>query len=201
MLDQWRREADRRTLYVMDVRDPTEYRAGHLPGSVMAPGGQLVQETDSWLGVWGARVVLVDDTGVRARMTAYWLRRMGWDAVVLEGGLDGVALGRGGPAPGAGISPLAGPGPAQVSPTQLKADASVVVDLALSRHPRQGHIPGAWFAIRARLADALDKLPAQGELVLTSEDGTLARFAAAELRTRRPLKVLAGGTAAWQAAG
>ena len=23
----------------------------------MAPGGQLVQETDSWLGVWGARVV------------------------------------------------------------------------------------------------------------------------------------------------
>ena len=34
------------------------------------PGRQLVQETDSWLGVWGARVVLVDDTGVRARMTA-----------------------------------------------------------------------------------------------------------------------------------
>ena len=53
--------------------------------SVMAPGGQLVQETDSWLGVWGARVVLVDDTGVRARMTASWLRRMGWDAAVLEG--------------------------------------------------------------------------------------------------------------------
>jgi len=55
-------------------RDPAEYRAGHLPGAVMAPGGQLVQETDSWLGVWGARVVLVDDTGVRARMTASWLR-------------------------------------------------------------------------------------------------------------------------------
>src|SRR6266481_2810089 len=52
-LAQWQREADRRTLYVMDVRDPAEHRAGHLPGSVMAPGGQLVQETDSWLGVWG----------------------------------------------------------------------------------------------------------------------------------------------------
>src|SRR5215831_19152367 len=61
-LAEWQREADHRTLYVMDVRDPAEYRTGHLAGSVMAPGGQLVQETDSWLGVWGARVVLVDDT-------------------------------------------------------------------------------------------------------------------------------------------
>ena len=199
-LAEWRRDAERRTLYVMDVRDPAEYRAGHLPGSVMAPGGQLVQETDSWLGVWGARVVLVDDTGVRARMTASWLRRMGWDAVVLEDGLDGT-LERSMPAVRSDIFPLAGPEPATVQPLELQANPAVVVDLALSRRHREAHIPGAWFAIRARLAEALDKLPAQGELVLTSEDGTIARFAAAEIRTRRPVKLLAGGTAAWEAAG
>ena len=200
-LAQWQREADRSTLYVMDVRDPAEYRAGHLPGSVMAPGGQLVQETDSWLGVWGARVVLVDDTGVRARMTALWLRRMGWDAVVLEGGLDGAELERGIPEAKSDIFPLGGAEPRAVQPSELRGSADVVVDLALSRHHRQGHIPGAWFAIRARLGEALDKLPAAGELVLTSEDGTIARYAAAELRTRRPVKVLGGGTAAWKAAG
>jgi rhodanese-related sulfurtransferase len=200
-LAQWQREADRRTLYVMDVRDPAEYRAGHLPGSAMAPGGQLVQETDSWLGVWGARVVLVDNTGVRARMTASWLRRMGWDAVVLEGGLEGVELERGTPAAKRDIFPLAGPEPATVRPSELQATPGVVVDLALSRQHRQAHIPGAWFAIRARLTEALDKLPAQGDLVLTSEDGTIARYAAAELRARRPVKVLAGGTEAWKAAG
>ena len=200
-LVQWQREADRRTLYVMDVRDPAEYRAGHLPGSVMAPGGQLVQETDSWLGVWGARVVLVDDTGVRARMTASWLRRMGWDASVLEGGLDGAGLERGESAPKSGDFPLAGSEPPTIQPAELRANRAVVVDLALSRHHRQGHIPGAWFAIRARLGEALDKLPAQGELVLTSEDGTIVRYAAAELSTRRPVKVLAGGTAAWKDAG
>jgi rhodanese-related sulfurtransferase len=203
-LAEWQREADRRTLYVMDVRDAAEYRAGHLPGSVMAPGGQLVQETDSWLGVWGARVVLVDDTGVRARMTASWLRRMGWDAAVLAnglgGGLDGY-LERGTPEPKSDIFPLAGPEPATVKPSELRANPAIIVDLALSRHHRQGHIPGAWFAIRARLADALDKLPAEGDLVLTSEDGTIARYAAAALRARRPVKVLAGGTAAWKAAG
>jgi rhodanese-related sulfurtransferase len=200
-LAEWQREADRCTLYVIDVRDPAEYRAGHLPGSMMAPGGQLVQETDSWLGVWGARVVLVDDTGVRARMTASWLRRMGWEAVVLERGLEGVELERGTPAAKSDVFPLSGPEPATVQPSELHANRAVLVDLALSRQHRQGHIPGAWFAIRARLGEALDKLPAQGDLVLTSEDGTIARYAAAELRTRRPVKVLAGGTAAWKAAG
>jgi rhodanese-related sulfurtransferase len=199
-LAEWQREADRRTLYVMDVRDPAEYHAGHLPGSAMAPGGQLVQETDSWLGVWGARVVLVDDTGVRARMTASWLRRMGWDAAVLEGGLEGAELEQGTPAAKNDVFPLAGPEPAAVQAAELPASPAVLVDLALSRHHRQGHIPGAWFAIRARLAEALDKLPAQGDLVLTSEDGATARYAAAELRTRRPVKMLAGGTAAWKAA-
>ena len=200
-LAQWQNEADRRTLYVLDVRDPAEYRAGHLPGSLMAPGGQLVQETDSWLGVWGARVVLVDDSGVRARMTASWLKRMGWDAWVLDGGLDGGRLEQGIPAIDSSMFPLAGPEPGTVQPSELRANPAVVIDLALSRRHREGHIPGAWFAIRARLAEALDKLPAQGDLVLTSEDGRIARFAAAELRTRRPVKVLAGGTAAWKAAG
>ena len=201
-LAAWQREADRRTLYVLDVRDPAEYRAGHLPGSLMAPGGQLVQETDSWLGIWGARVVLVDDTGVRARMTASWLKRMGWDVAVLDHGLDGVALEQGVPAIDTAMFPLAGPEPAAISPAELRADpTAVVVDLSLSRRHREGHIPGAWFAIRARLAQALDKLPASGDLVLTSEDGTVARFAAAEIRNRRPVKVLAGGNAAWKAAG
>jgi rhodanese-related sulfurtransferase len=96
---------------------------------------------------------------------------------------------------------IAGPEPATIQPSELQAIPAVVVDLALSRNHGQGHIPGAWFAIRSRLAEALEKLPAEGQLVLTSEDGAIARFAAAELRTRRPVSVLAGGTAAWKAAG
>jgi rhodanese-related sulfurtransferase len=205
-LAEWQNEAEERTLYLVDVRDPAEYRAGHLPGSLPAPGGQLVQETDNWLAVWGARVVLVDDTGVRARMTASWLRRMGWDAAVLEGGLDGGPLETGTPATDPGRFPLVGPEPATMRVAELagarRGKLLVVVDLALSRRHREGHIPGAWFATRARLDRALVKLPA-GELFLTSEDGVVARFAAAEVGrlAGRPVKVLAGGTAAWKAAG
>ena len=73
-----------RTLYVFDVRDPTEYAAGHLPGAVYAPGGQLVQATDQYAGTLGARIVLIDDREVRAVMTASWLKQMGWrDVFVL----------------------------------------------------------------------------------------------------------------------
>ena len=37
----------------------------------------------------GARIVLTDDKGVRADMTASWLAQMGWEVYVLEGGYAG----------------------------------------------------------------------------------------------------------------
>src|SRR5215475_706017 len=74
-------ESDRRTLYVLDVRTPEEYEADHVQGVRSAPGGQLVQETDNYLATWGARVVLADTDGVRAVMTASWLKQMGWNDV------------------------------------------------------------------------------------------------------------------------
>ena len=78
-----------RTLYRFDVRDAEEYAAGHLAGFRHYPGGQLVQETDMAAPVRGARIVLTDDKGVRADMTASWLAQMGWEVYVLEGGYDG----------------------------------------------------------------------------------------------------------------
>src|SRR4051812_13653054 len=69
-LNTWQAEAQNRTTYLLDVRPPDEFAAGHLPGSVSAPGGQLVQAIDRWVGTRGARLVLVDDKAVRAVMTA-----------------------------------------------------------------------------------------------------------------------------------
>ena len=62
----------------------------------------------------------------------------------------------------------------------LERNAATVIDLSLSPNYRKGHIPGAWFAIRSRLARALPKIPLRGELVLTSEDGVLAGLAVPE---------------------
>lgn len=73
-----------RTVYRFDVRTPEEYAAGHLPGFASAPGGQLVQETDHAVPVRGARIVLAEDDGVRAPMTASWLAQMGWEVYVVD---------------------------------------------------------------------------------------------------------------------
>ncbi|HXZ46046.1 MAG TPA: rhodanese-like domain-containing protein, partial [Pseudolabrys sp.] len=187
-----------RTLYVFDVRDPDEYRDGHLDGAISAPGGQLVQATDIYAGTLGARIVLSDDKAVRALMTASWLKQMGWkDVFVLpEAGTE-----KGDPAP---VLLAEIPAEAAIDYSGLMAaDNTTVIDLSTNPHYRRGHIPGAWFAIRGRLARAFAKIDIHGELVLTSEDGVLAGLAVAEARslTKAPVRWLRGGNAGWAAAG
>lgn len=201
-LEQWRAEQEQRTLYLLDVRDPSEYAAGHIAGAISAPGGQLVQATDHYVGTLGARLVLIDDLEVRAVMTASWLVQMGWkDVVVLaEKGTE-----TGFPAPkilGWKERPEIAIEPAALAELLARGGATVV-DLSLSRNFRKAHIGGAWFAIRARLARALPKIPIKGALVLTSEDGILAALAPVEAQglVQAPVRVLAGGNAAWLRAG
>lgn len=78
-----------RTLYRFDVRSADEYASGHIGGFRHYPGGQLVQEIDMAAPVRGARILLSDNMGVRADMTASWLAQMGWETYVLEGGYEG----------------------------------------------------------------------------------------------------------------
>jgi rhodanese-related sulfurtransferase/predicted metal-dependent enzyme (double-stranded beta helix superfamily) len=205
-LARFRVEADRRSLYVFDVRGPEEYAAGHLPGSRSAPGGQLVQATDAYVGTLNGRLVLIDDDGIRALMTASWLLQLGWDeAYALPNGLAGATL-----ETGAEPRQVLSPHDARqetVSPTELKSlvdrGAALVIDLGTSLQYRDGHVPGAWWAIRSRLATALPTLPALCHLVVTSPDGRLAELGALDLAalTTTPVRVLKGGTQAWRAAG
>lgn len=201
-LDAWMSD-ESRTTFLLDVRHPHEFEAGRMPGSISAPGGQLVQATDRYAGVRGARLVLVDDGNlVRARMTAHWLTQMHWDVYVLAGGLPEAGLEK-------GKRPLNALGMPKVETLDAtgaskKLDAGwIAVDVATSRDYRQGHIPGAWWSTRARLEEAAKKLPDAAGYVATSEDGIVARYAAAEMAalTGKPTVALDGGTAAWQAAG
>jgi rhodanese-related sulfurtransferase len=194
-----------RTLYVLDVRDPAEFRTGHRPGSRNAPGGQLVQATDTWIGVKNARVVLVDDTGVRARMAGAWLRQMGHrDVFVVEGGLDAIS------ATGAASVPVpelaAAVNLLDVSGLVQLLDSgagTVVLDLGRSVDFRDGHIPGAIWGVRARLDALKPQLMSARHVVITSPDGMLARLAVPEVQglTGAEVHVLDGGTDAWHAFG
>ena len=86
---------------------------------------------------------------------------------------------------------------------RLSDDDLAVLDLGESRVFRKGHVPGAQWAIRSRIAATGPALPDTGTLVLTSDDGRCAALAVeeAETLTNAEVLVLAGGTNAWVAAG
>jgi rhodanese-related sulfurtransferase len=185
-------ERDRRTLYLLDVRTPEEYAAGHVAGFRSAPGGQLVQATDEWVGVRGARIVLYDHEEVRALMTASWLVQLGWEALVLAPGAR-PADETGAPAPR--LPPLPTGGLISSEELAARRDDFVVVDLARSPVYRAGHIAGAYWASAAYLERDLAALPDGGTIVLTSPDGEVARdnLERARRAARRDVLALAGG--------
>ncbi|MDR2604624.1 MAG: hypothetical protein LBC55_04630 [Desulfovibrio sp.] len=204
-LRTWEREAQHKTLFRFDVRGPEEYAAERADGFSSAPGGQLVQAADEYIGVWGARIVLADDDGVRALATACRLRQMGLrHTAVLRDGLRN-RLRPVGQQTEAPLHDRACPADMLITveeTARLTAEkAAVVLDLARSTRCAAGHVPGAYLCPRAHLLEALPSLPASARIILTSPDGALAALAAPELsgRARRPVSVLAGGTSAWQA--
>jgi len=180
-----------RTLFILDVRTREEFERSHVAGSRHAPGGQLVQAADEYVGVRNARVVLVDPDLVRAIMTASWLNQMGWsDVHVLEDAELTETGARKPKIPGS---------PPWRTLSAIPQDAAVI-DLSTSLRFNHRHIPGAWWAVRSRLAEAHARIPPAKTLVLTSEDSVLAHLAAPEaaaLWTSSQIHVLEGGNAAW----
>ena len=129
---------------------PAEYAAGHVAGARLRPGGQLVQATDQYVGTLGARIVLVDDDGVRAVMTASWLRADGL-ARRVRAGREGNRY-RGGNAPQCSVADRLGAAHRLRRACRACTRAKRrVVDLSFSRDIVKAHIPGAWFAVRSRL--------------------------------------------------
>ncbi|MFK7944591.1 MAG: rhodanese-like domain-containing protein [Paracoccaceae bacterium] len=168
-LTQWQADQSR-TTFLLDVRTAEERAEAPAPAAVHAPGGQLVQATDQWIGVCGARVVIVDGGDVRALVVAAWLARLGHEVHVLEGGVPALPETR---LPTQNM-PTDLP---VVLPADLPGDARIL-DLRASAKYRAGHLPGAEWAIRPRLSMDFGSAP----IVLIADDPAVAQLAAVDLR-------------------
>ena len=185
-----------RTHYVLDVRTEEEFARDGVPGSIHAPGGQLVQATDEWIAVREANLLLLDSDGVRAPLVAYWLRQMGHKATVLEGGVEAArALN----IPAASITNTV-EGLPELEPSALNTASSRLIDLRPSLAYREGHIDGAIWSIRPLLAD-LDLDTSQTIVLIggTTETALAARDLAAS--GAATIKRLSGAPDDWRAAG
>ncbi|WP_420224240.1 rhodanese-like domain-containing protein [Pigmentiphaga litoralis] len=198
-LQAWQNESGRST-FLLDVRTPEEFAAGTVAGAQHAPGGQLLQGTDQYVGVRGARLVLIDLDGIRAPLTAAWLRQIGHDAVVLKGDLPlappaAAHAGNGG---SAGVAALPAIIAAEVA-AGLAAGQLRLVDVRASTKYRAGHIDGAVWAIRPRVAAIVadDNRP----VVWVADDARVAALAAADAGLAEGGRWLSGDAAAWRAAG
>jgi len=197
-INEWRTD-ETRTLYVFDVRSRGEFEAGHLQGSTHAPGGQLVQGTDRWVGVRGARIVVCDDAEVAAVCTAHWLKQMGWDVHVLKDGIGTEGLESG---PVEGVFPeSAADALEDITAGEVAGGDFQIIDMRASGAFRDGHIEGADWATRAHIAAALTESGAN--VVLVGDDRDAARLAAEDLRAAGAGAVawLAGGMPAWAEEG
>jgi rhodanese-related sulfurtransferase len=197
-----------RTTFLFDVRTHEEVAASGIRGFVPAPGGQLIQATDHWAGVKGARVVLLDEEQVRAPVVAGWLRQLGHEAYVLEGGTAAAAAHDWLRPTVAALPP---PGLRSISVAEMadavRSGAVRVLDLRSSMSYRAGHVAGAIWTIRPRIvADAaqpgVDTM-ASKTIVLVDDDSGAAVLAAIDLYEAgvADIRILHGGFEAWRSAG
>jgi rhodanese-related sulfurtransferase len=193
-----------RTLYLFDVRTPEAFAASHPDSARSAPGGQLIMTLPQFAATHGARIVLLDGgDGLSAVTTAVWLKQIARHEVFVLINPDAAGAAVTGPEPSVGASPtdaIPSIGVAEAAALIDTGDA-VVIDVETSLAYRQGHIPAARFAIRARLPAGLEAINGDKTIIVTSSDGTLAALAAHDLLPHRRAVALTGGTNAWAAAG
>ncbi len=68
---------------VLDVRTPSEYRAGHIPFSKNIP----LKKIDTYQGS-NQTIYVICQSGVRSRQATKKLRKNGYDAINVRGGMN-----------------------------------------------------------------------------------------------------------------
>ena len=185
---------------VLDTRDPAEFAAAHLAGSInIGLGGQYA----TWAGTVLNRehpIVIIADPG-HEHEAAMRLGRIGFDQVVgyLQDGLHSV---RSRPDLTMTTERLS----AQVAAERLAAAAPerapVIVDVRAPGERQQKRIPGSVGIPLNHLVERLQELPADRQLLVHCAGGYSSSIAASLLQRHGFTQVseIAGGIAAWDAA-
>ncbi len=182
---------------VLDTRDPAEFAAAHLIGSInVGLGGQYA----TWAGTVLSRekpIVIIADPG-REHEAAMRLGRIGFDQVVgyLENGLHSLDSRRELTASTERLSP-------QVAAERVATAerAPLMVDVRAPGERQQKHIVGSVGIPLSHLGERLSELPADRPILVYCAGGYRSSIAASLLQRHGFMQVgeIAGGIAAWDA--
>jgi glyoxylase-like metal-dependent hydrolase (beta-lactamase superfamily II)/rhodanese-related sulfurtransferase len=191
-------ERQRAGAQVVDTREPANFAAAHLTGSLnIGLGGQYA----TWAGTMlepRRAIVIIAEPG-REQESAIRLGRIGFDSVVgyLEEGLHSLESRPELMASTERVSP------AVAAERLLSSDPPQVVDVRSPREYGAKHIAGSVNVPLNHLAERVQELPADGSFLVHCAGGYRSSIGASLLLQRGVSRVseLAGGVAAWEAAG
>jgi hydroxyacylglutathione hydrolase len=184
--------------YVLDTRDPAEFAAAHLMGSInIGLGGQYA----TWAGTLLDRnrpIVIIANAG-RESESAIRLGRIGFDQVVgyLQDGLHSLESR---PELAVRTERVAAPYAAELL---ASSQPPVAIDVRAPREREQKYIAGSLSVPLNHLTENLEKLP-KGRLLLVYCAGGYRSSIAASLLQRGgfdQVSEIAGGIVGWEAAG
>ena len=201
--------------YALDVRLPSEYEEGHIPGSTSLPGGQVALAADEIVAVNQAPIVLISQSGDRAMITGSYARQIGYPRVfVLEGGIDawvstGGDLVQVEPAPTVPGLDAAIQSTTSISidelASELEGNRPLVIDVKGSGDYALDHIEGSRWVARGDIERRIGSYARDMEtpVILTCDTGVRSALAAKTLQEMGYSNVrwLAGGLNAWKEAG
>jgi rhodanese-related sulfurtransferase len=183
----WLKESDRST-FLCDVRTPEEYAKGTVLNAQHTPGGQLVQATDQYVGVKGARLVLIDQEGIRAPAMASWLAMLGWEVAVwidaFKNATTNMQDSKNKQSAQNVDDFFSSENISQIESGQIAAlmhSDVKVIDLRPSMKYRESHILGSVWSIRPNLTQ-LTQLTKEKTILLIAEDIDTAKLASLDLR-------------------
>jgi hydroxyacylglutathione hydrolase len=185
---------------ILDTRDPADFAAVHLDGSInVGLGGQYA----TWAGTVLSRdqpIVIIADPG-REHESATRLGRIGFDHIVgyLEDGLQSIAS-----RPELTISTerLSAQLAADRVHAQAKDGTPLLIDVRAPRERDQKRIPDSLSIPLNHLAERTSELPADRPLLVYCAGGYRSSIAASLLQHHgfKHVSEIAGGITAWEAA-
>jgi hydroxyacylglutathione hydrolase len=185
---------------ILDTRDPAEFAAAHLAGSInIGLGGQYA----TWAGTVLTRdhpIVIIADPG-REHEAATRLGRIGFDHVVgyLQDGLRGIESH---PELTMSTERVSAPLAAERLAAKAGAHPPLLVDVRAPREREPKRIPDSVSIPLNHLRERLSELPADRPLLVYCAGGYRSSIAASLLQRHgfRQVSEIAGGIVAWEAA-
>jgi rhodanese-related sulfurtransferase len=182
---------------ILDTRDPDEFAAAHLKGSINIGLGGLYA---TWAGTVLDRthpIVIIANPG-REKESAVRLGRIGFDHIAgyLQNGLKSLELQ---PELIGFTERLSAPFATEVLSS---SDPPLAIDVRTPRERQQKHIEGSLSIPLNRLSENMNALPKDRSLLVYCAGGYRSSIAASILQSSGfgPVREIAGGIAAWEAA-